>query len=110
LQRGILTGKIKPDHHFNEGDHRESMVYYKNENIEKINNFLQKIKPIADEKNATLAQIVIRWTIEQPGITIALTGARNAAQAIQNANAANVVLNKEEINSITTELNKLSIQ
>ena len=110
LQRGILTGKIKPGHHFNEGDHRENMIYYKNENIEKINNFLQKINPIAEEKKATLAQVVIRWTLEQPGITIALVGARNASQAIQNAKAANVVLTKEEIDMITRELNQLSIQ
>ncbi|HXL56046.1 MAG TPA: aldo/keto reductase, partial [Chitinophagaceae bacterium] len=28
LQRGLLTGKIKPDHHFNEGDTREQSVFY----------------------------------------------------------------------------------
>ncbi|UAY53159.1 aldo/keto reductase [Ferruginibacter albus] len=107
LQRGLLTGKIKPGYHFNEGDSRETLQHYKSENIERTNTFLQKIKPIANEKNATLAQLVISWTLQQPGITIALVGARNAAQAIQNAGAINVQLSAEEIKLITTELDQL---
>ena len=109
LERGILTGKMKPGYQFGEGDHRAGLPHYKAENMKRINAFLEKIRPLADEKNATLAQLVIRWTVEQPGITIALVGARNADQAIQNAKAMDVVLNKEEIGFITDELNKLKL-
>ena len=70
---------------------------------------LNKIKPIADEKNATLAQLVIRWTIDQPGITIVLVGARNPKQAEENAKAAEINLSKDEMNFINTELNKLEL-
>lgn len=107
LERGLLTGKMKPGHKFAEGDHRVNLYYFKDENIKRTNAFLEKIKPLAAEKNATLSQLVLRWTIEQPGITIALTGARNAAQATENAKAVNVKLSKEEIAFITSELNKL---
>ncbi len=110
LERGILTGKINTGHRFEEGDHRASLPYYKDENIKRTNEFLNKIKPLADEKNATLAQLVIRWTVEQPGITIALVGARNAEQAIQNAKGMDIKLNKEEIDFITNELNKLELE
>jgi aryl-alcohol dehydrogenase-like predicted oxidoreductase len=64
---------------------------------------------LADEKNATLSQLVIRWTIEQPGITIALVGARNAAQSVENAKAAQLKLNSEEISFINSELAKLKL-
>jgi aryl-alcohol dehydrogenase-like predicted oxidoreductase len=47
---------------------------------------------------------VLRWTVERPGITIALVGARNEKQAVQNAGAINVKLNAEEIQFINTEL------
>ena len=107
LERGLLTGKMKPGHQFAEGDHRANLFYFKDENISRTNAFLEKIKPIAEEKNASLSQLVLRWTIEQPGITIALAGARNVAQATENAKAIDVKLNKEEINFITSELNKL---
>lgn len=109
LERGILTGKLKPGHQFSDGDHRAGLPYYKDENIARTNSFLEKIKPLAKEKNATLAQLVIRWTLDQPGITIALVGARNANQAIQNAKAMSLKLSQEEIGFITKELNKLQL-
>src|SRR5690606_35977233 len=74
LERGLLTGKIKENHHFNEGDHRAGLPFYQKENLVKVNRFLSIIEPIAKEKNASLGQLVLRWTIEQPGITVALAG------------------------------------
>jgi aryl-alcohol dehydrogenase-like predicted oxidoreductase len=109
LERGLLTGKMKPGHKFAEGDHRVNLYYFKDENIKRTNVFLEKIKTLAAEKNATLSQLVLRWTIEQPGITIALAGARNAAQAMENAKAINIKLSKEEIGFITSELDKLML-
>jgi len=104
MERGLLTGKMIADYQFEEGDHRQGNKFFSPESIEKTNAFLAKIKPLADEKNATLSQLVLRWTVERPGITIALVGARNEKQAVQNAGAINVKLNAEEIQFINTEL------
>jgi aryl-alcohol dehydrogenase-like predicted oxidoreductase len=104
MERGLLTGKMTADYKFEEGDHRQGNKFFSPESIEKTNAFLAKIKPLADEKNATLSQLVLRWTVERPGITIALVGARNEKQAVQNAEAINVKLNAEEIQFINTEL------
>jgi aryl-alcohol dehydrogenase-like predicted oxidoreductase len=110
LQRGLLTGKIKPGHRFSEGDTREGNVFYSDENIRRVNAFLEKLKPLAKQKNSTIGQLVISWTIEQPGITIALVGARNAAQAIENANAGDIRLTTEELSFISDELAKLKLE
>jgi aryl-alcohol dehydrogenase-like predicted oxidoreductase len=104
LQRGLLTGKMKPGYKFQDGDHRSSLNFFTDESIARTNEFLQKIKPIADSKNVTLGQLVLRWTIDQPGITIALAGARDADQAIANAKAMNVILSDEEIGEIDDHL------
>lgn len=109
LQRGLLTGKIKPGHTFGEGDTREGNRFYTTENITRINTMLDSLRPLAAEKNATLAQLVLRWTVDQPGITIALAGARNAEQAVQNAKAADVTLSKEDISFIGEALGKLEL-
>ena len=109
LQRGLLTGKIKPSHKFAEGDSRESNRFYTTENRTRINNLLDSFRPLAAEKNSTLAQLVLRWTIDQPGITIALAGARNAEQAVQNAKAADIKFTKEEIGFINQKLDKLAL-
>ncbi len=106
MERGLLTGKMTADYQFEEGDHRQGNKFFSPESIEKTNAFLAKIKPIADEKNASLSQLVLRWTIERPGITIALVGARNEKQAVQNAGTINVKLNADEIQFINTELQK----
>jgi aryl-alcohol dehydrogenase-like predicted oxidoreductase len=100
LERGLLTGKLKPGHEFAEGDHRATNSYFTDDSIERTNTFLTRLGPMAEAKDATLSQLVLRWTIEQPGITIALVGARNAEQAVQNAAAINVHLTPEEIHFI----------
>lgn len=104
LERGLLTGKMTPGYHFAEGDHRASHPSFTDDNIRRTNAFLNKIKPIADEKGITLSQLVLRWTLERPGITIALVGARNKVQAIQNAKAAEVSLSHAEIEVINRYL------
>lgn len=109
LERGLLTGKMKPGYTFSEGDHRAMVPYFKDENIKRTNEFLEKISVLAKDKNATLGQLVIRWTLEQPGITIALVGARNAEQAIQNAKASDNSLTGDEIQFINEQLNKLEL-
>jgi len=109
LQRGLLTGKIKPGQSFGEGDTRAGNRFFKDENVVRINEFLDKLRPLAAEKNASLSQLVIRWTLERPGITIALVGARDARQAIENAKAIRVKLSPGEIGFINTELGNLPL-
>ncbi|MBS1957271.1 MAG: aldo/keto reductase [Cyanobacteria bacterium SZAS-4] len=111
LQRGLLTGKFKPDHKFAQGDHRASTPQFQPAFIERVNKFLEELKPMAERHSTTLGNIVLNWTIQQPGITIALVGARDAAQAIENAKAADVRLSKDEvatINKLLQQLDKVS--
>lgn len=108
MERGLLTGKMKPGQEFDEGDHRADNPYFTDDSISKTNAFLEKIRPLAKEKNATLAQLVLKWTIERPGITIALAGARNSEQSVQNAAAADLELSSGEIDMINGELEKIS--
>jgi aryl-alcohol dehydrogenase-like predicted oxidoreductase len=109
MQRGLLTGKIGPDHVFAPGDHRPGTVFFQPENIRRIDNFLDRLRPLAQSRNAAISQLVLRWTVEQPGITIALAGARNKEQAIQNAKAAHLALTAGEINFINDELERLRL-
>lgn len=109
LQRGLLTGKIKPGHVFNEGDTREGNRFYSDENIRRINLFLDSLQALAAGKHASVAQLVIAWTLVQPGITIALVGARNAQQATQNAKAADISLTAEELAFMNQALDKLEL-
>jgi Predicted oxidoreductases (related to aryl-alcohol dehydrogenases) len=109
MQRGLLTGKIKPGHKFNEGDSRPDTPYFKEPNLSNILTFLEMIRPIAEGHNATLSQLVLNWTIQQPGITCALAGARNPAQVLENAGAVQFSLTTDEIKSINNYLSDIQI-
>lgn len=110
LQRGILTGKITADYKFNEGDHRPNTPFYQKPNLSKINHFLNEIKPFAESKNATLAQLVIRWTLSQKGITCVLVGARNEKQVLENIRAAELIISSDEMKIINEKLNNLKLE
>lgn len=110
LQRGVLSGKFKPDHEFGDGDSRPASHFYKKNNIEKINTFLEELKPLASEKNASLAQVVIRWTLQRPGITSVLTGIRNEEQLQENAGALLFELSDEEMEFINARLERLALE
>lgn len=95
LERGLLTGKYKPDFKLSDEDHRNG--YFNQFSIGKVNLFLEAIHPLAQEKGASLSQLVLRWTTLQAGITVVLAGARNATQAIDNAKAVDFKLSTEEL-------------
>jgi len=109
MQRGLLSGRIKSGHKFNNGDTRPDTPYYKEPNFSNILKFLDDIKPLAEDHNATLAQVVLNWTIQQPGITCALAGARNPAQVLENIGAADFRLKGEDIERINILLSDLHI-
>src|SRR5690606_1596983 len=40
MERGLLTGKMKPGHAFGEGDHRAALYFFSDENLQRTNAFL----------------------------------------------------------------------
>ncbi len=110
LQRGLLTGKIKDGHIFNEGDTRPTTIYYKEPNFSRIIILTENLKMIADERKVSLSQLVLNWTMQQPGITCVLAGARNAAQVIDNVKAVDFILSDDEISQINRLLAELKLE
>ena len=109
LERGLLTGKIKPGHSFNEGDTREDSKYYTDENIARTNAMLDKIRPVAETHNASLAQVVINWTTRQPALDCVLVGARDEKQVQDNVKALSFTLSAEELKHIDAAVDAFSL-
>jgi myo-inositol catabolism protein IolS len=99
LAQGLLTGKFGRGHQFEQGDHRAKNKLFKGENYERVQQALDKLRPIAERHQCTLAQLSLAWLIAQPQ-TNAIAGARNAQQASQNAKATNIMLSDEELEEI----------
>ncbi|KMQ60598.1 aldo/keto reductase [Chryseobacterium sp. BLS98] len=105
MERGLLTGKYFKEDKLKDNDHRNG--YFSQFDLNKVKTFLEKIEPVAREKNASLSQLVLRWTTMQPAITVVLAGARNAQQAIENAQAMSIDLSHDELNFINTALSEI---
>lgn len=99
LAQGLLTGKFGFNHQFAEGDHRKNNKLFKDENYGRVQQALDKLRPIAERHNCTLAQLSLAWLIAQPQAN-AIAGVRNAHQATQNAKAAEVQLSADELREI----------
>jgi aryl-alcohol dehydrogenase-like predicted oxidoreductase len=100
LANGLLTGKIGPEREFTGDDLRRTNPRFNVENRIRIRAVLEQIWPIAANHGLTLGQLVIAWTLAQPGMTHALVGARSPQQAVENAGAADALLSSKEIAEI----------
>lgn len=110
LQRGLLTGKFQPDYEFREGDNRKDSRYFKPANIRRVNEMLEKIRPLADAHNATISQVVINWTSRQPAMASILVGARDEKQVAENAGALAFELTGSELEYMNTLADELILE
>ncbi|MEA9414633.1 aldo/keto reductase [Flavobacterium sp. PL02] len=104
MERGLLTGKYFTDSKLKDNDHRNG--YFNQFDLVKVKTLVEELSSLANAKNTTLAQLVLRWTTLQKGITIVLAGARNAEQAISNAKAMDFDLSASELDFINQAISK----
>ncbi len=97
LALGLLSGKVGPERVFAGDDQRKGNPRFSQANREKIARLTRGLEPVAEAHGASIAQVVIAWTIAQPGITFSLCGARDPAQAVENAAAARLRLAENEL-------------
>jgi methylglyoxal reductase len=97
LALGLLTGKVSATRKFEGDDQRAADPRFSQENRQHAASFSAAILPLADQYQASVAQLVIAWTLAQPGITFALCGARDPAQALDNAKAARLRLDAADL-------------
>lgn len=99
LAQGLLTGKFGINHQFAEGDHRAKNKLFQPENYQRVQIALDKLRPIAARYQTTLGNLALAWLISQPQ-TNAIVGARNPAQATENAQAMEIKLSAEDVAEI----------
>lgn len=87
LMKGLLAGKLPRDFVFRPGDGRAKYPMFQGEEWVRNQDFVDELRLIATEIGVTVAQLVIRWTIQQPGITSALCGAKRPEQIEETAGA-----------------------
>ena len=104
LMKGLLAGKLARDHVWGVGDGRAKYPMFQGEEWEKNQDFLDELRKVARSADRTVSQVVLNWTIHQPGITAALCGAKRADQIRENAGGMGWRLTGEQISAIDKAL------
>jgi aryl-alcohol dehydrogenase-like predicted oxidoreductase len=107
MQAGLLTGKfdinkLAPD------DWRRKGSSFREPNLSKALEFVEKIRPIAEEYNITVGNLAVAWVLKNAALTSAIVGARNETQTFENASFAKYEMSDEvysRINSLLSENN-----
>ncbi len=106
LGRGFLTGNITKDTNLDPKDVRASIPRFFKENIESNEKLLTVLQNIAENKNASLAQIALAWLLAQKSYIVPIPGTTKATRLEENINSLNIKLSESEL----TELENTALQ
>jgi aryl-alcohol dehydrogenase-like predicted oxidoreductase len=104
LMKGLLAGELARDHVFDPRDGRRKYPMFHGDEWRKNQDFLDRLRPIAAETGKSVAELVMNWTIHQPGVTAALCGAKRPHQIRANAGGMGWQLSEAQLARIEQAL------
>lgn len=87
LLKGLLAGRMTRADALDPRDGRRKYPMFQGEEWEKNLAFVEELRTIARGLGRSVAELVVNWTIHQPGITAALCGAKRPEQIEECARA-----------------------
>ncbi|RZI95994.1 MAG: aldo/keto reductase [Variovorax sp.] len=99
LAGGLLSGKYGRDQQAEAGSRRVSFDFPPVDK-ERAWDCIDAMRPIADAKGVSVAQVALAWLLHQPQVTSAIVGAKRPEQLADNIAATEVRLSAEELAQI----------
>lgn len=109
LGNGFLSGKYTLATKYAEGDFRNNMGRFNPEVMKRNQALLDLVQEIAERKNATSAQIVLAWEINQKDWIVPTPGTTKIHRLEENLGAMEVELTEQEMAAINQALDNLDI-
>lgn len=110
LANGFLSGKYDKSSQFDaETDYRSVMPQFQPENIDRNHDLLTLLQKLAEQNNATPAQISLAWMLCKKPYLVPIPGTRRLSRLLENASAADVTLSAEEVSVIDETLNSMEM-
>lgn len=101
IAQGLLTGKMDGKRDFSDNDLRAANPRFAPAVLDAVQAVLAPVKSLARDRGLTTAQLVLAWTLQQPGVSHVLVGTRDVEQAAANALAGTIDLDSEELAMIS---------
>ncbi|MCF8243489.1 MAG: aldo/keto reductase [Melioribacteraceae bacterium] len=103
MQSGLLTGNFHKKK-LDDDDWRNKNPFYKEPYLSAALNLVEKLRPIAEASNKSVANLSVAWVLNNSAVTSAIVGARNTKQVNDNINSADYKLTADELNKISEYL------
>lgn len=97
LGSGLLTGRLEVGTTFAPDDWRGQASAFTGEGLRRNLAVVERLRVLASERGITVAQLAVAWVLAQPGVHVAIVGARSAANIAESAAAADVELGPDDL-------------
>jgi aryl-alcohol dehydrogenase-like predicted oxidoreductase len=110
LGKGFLTGKIGENATFDSSDFRSTLPRFTPEALKANQVLVELLSAIAEEKNATPAQIALAWLLAQKPWIVPIPGTTKLARLDENIAAMSIELTPDDLNKINNAAAKIKIE
>lgn len=109
LGKGFLTGSISKDTQFGKDDFRSIVPRFTADNLNANQVIVDFVRKLADEKNATPAQIALAWVLAVKPWIAPIPGTTKLSRLEENLQSIDVEITPEELKRINDMLNSIPI-
>lgn len=110
LANGFLSGRYGKNENFDKKyDYRSNMPQFQSDGIDQNQELLALLHQLAQEKQATPAQISLAWMLCKKPYIVPIPGTRKLSRLTENAGAADVILSAEEVTAIDRALDGMKM-
>jgi aryl-alcohol dehydrogenase-like predicted oxidoreductase len=99
LAGGLLSGKYDRSNTV-AGDGRRASFDFPPVDRERLDRVMEAMRPIAEARKCTIAQVALAWLLHQPVVTSVIIGARRMSQLTDNIGAADVELSADDLKAL----------
>jgi aryl-alcohol dehydrogenase-like predicted oxidoreductase len=99
LSHGLLSGSFDPST-LDDDDWRNGHAPFAGDALQRNLEAVERLKEFAGARGYTLPQLAVAWVLAQPGVHVAITGARRPAHVEGVAPAADIELSEDELAEI----------
>ena len=110
LGKGFLTGKISAETQFDKNDFRNVVPRFTPEARQANQAVVDLVSRVAARKNATPAQIALKWVLAQKPWIVPIPGTTKLHRLDENLGAVDVQLTPEDLREIDSAVTKIPVQ
>ncbi|MGI5241295.1 aldo/keto reductase [Dactylosporangium sp. CA-139066] len=100
LSRGLLSGHWSAQHRWEAGDFRVNSPRFSAEHVAHNVSLAEALRPLAEARGATVAQLAIAWVLAQGADIVPLVGARTRTRLVEALGSLDLELGADDVAEI----------